>query len=65
MEQDDRIVWLEMFLEYPGQPNSYSKGKAIIDENETYLIILSSNQADWPKFKQEAQEILDSVQLIL
>lgn len=64
-EQDDRIAWLEMFLKYPGQSDSYSKGKALASENETYLVILSSYKTDWPKFEQEAQEIFDSAQLVL
>jgi hypothetical protein len=65
IEQDNEIGWLEMIIEYPGQQSSYSKGKAIISGNETYLIILSSYEADWPKFEQEAQEIFDSAQLVL
>ena len=65
LEQSDEIAWLEMFSEYPGQPNSYSKGKAIFDENATYLVILSVYQTDWPKFEQEAQQILNSAHLIL
>ncbi len=64
-QQDDKIVWLEMALEYPDQPDSYSKVKAAIGENATYLIIFSSHQSDWSKFEQEAQEILDSAHLIL
>jgi len=62
-EQDNETVWLEMALEYPNQPNSHSKGKAIVNESGTYLVIFSSYQTDWPKFEQEAQEILDSAQL--
>ena len=64
-EQDNQIIWLEMALEYPNQPNSYSKGKAIVNESGTYLVIFSSYLADWPKFEQEAEEILDSVQFVL
>lgn len=64
-EQDNQIIWLEMVLEYPNQPNSYSKGKAIVNESGTYLVIFSSYQTDWPKFEQEAEEILESAQLVL
>lgn len=65
LEQNDEIIWLEMVLEYPNQPNSYSKGKVIVDKSGTYLIVFSSYQADWPKFEQEAEEILESAQLVL
>lgn len=63
-EQDNETVWLEMALEYPNQPNSYSKGKAIVNESGTYLVIFSSYQTDWPKFEQEAKEILESAHLV-
>jgi len=64
LEQSDEVAWLEMFSEYTGQPNSYSKGKVIFDENATYLVIFSVYQTDWPKFEQEAQQILESAQLV-
>jgi len=40
-----------------------SKEKIILGENKFYLISIFSLEKDWPEFQDEANEILDSVQL--
>jgi len=64
-ETENGIVWLKIISKFPDQPNFYSKGKVLFNENEIYLVIFTSYQADWPKFEQEAQEILNSAHLVL
>jgi len=65
LETEDDVAWVEMTSKYPNQSIFYSKGKIIFSDEGTYLIISSASQTDWPKFEQEAQEILDSAQLVL
>jgi hypothetical protein len=65
METDNGTGWFEMVSGYPGQPYSYLKGKLLFSENITYLVVFTSYQTSWPKFEQEAQEILDLAQLVL
>ena len=60
----DRIARLEMISKYPDDPGLYSKGQIISSGKEVFLIFLTSPQKDWAHFKEEAEEILDSVQLI-
>ena len=63
--EEDKGGELKIISGYPGQPESCSRGKIIFGQEAIYLVVLSSYQADWPKFEQEAQEILDSAQFIL
>ncbi len=40
----------------------YSKEKIIIDRDKLYLIDVAAPEKDWPEIKDEAKEIIDSVQ---
>jgi len=64
LEEENEGGELKIISGYPGQPESYSRGKVIFDQEVIYLVVLSSYQTDWPKFEQEAQKILDSAQLV-
>ena len=65
LKTENGTAWLEMISRYPNQPSFYSKGKVILGNEKTYLIVLTSPQKDWPQFKEEAEEVLNSAQLLL
>lgn len=61
LETTDYFTSLEMISEKTGEPNFYSKSKIVFTENKTYMIIFSTPQTNWEMFKNEAEEILNSI----
>jgi len=64
VENGEEITWIEMSLKRSGSPDFYSKVKIIFDEQKTYLIIFTAQQVYWPEFEEEANEILNSMELL-
>lgn len=61
LETNNDFAFLGIISESSGQPNFYSKAKIIFLENKTYIIIFTAPQADWEIFKNEAEEIFNSI----
>jgi len=64
IKNEGEIIWLEIVSERSSQPNFYSKGKLIFDEEKTYLILFTVKQTDWSNFEEEANEIFNSAELL-
>jgi hypothetical protein len=62
-EVKDETAWLEMRIGKKETINFYSKEKIIFGKGETYLIAFITLEKDWLKFKKEASEIFDSIQI--
>ncbi|MFH1509581.1 MAG: hypothetical protein ABID67_00310 [Candidatus Nealsonbacteria bacterium] len=64
VENEEEIAWIEISSKRSGSPDFYSKGKFIFDKEKTYLIIFTTQQVYWSKFKEEANKILNSMELL-
>ncbi|GAG20760.1 unnamed protein product [marine sediment metagenome] len=53
---------LEAKYKNENTPKFYLKGEVILGENEIYLITVSVLERDWPTFKEEADQIFNSIQ---
>lgn len=61
--EEENFVWVE-FTSKEKEQTFYSKGKVIIREETAYLVLISAQEESWSFFKQEIQEIFDSVQIL-
>jgi hypothetical protein len=61
-KKENGAAVLEAKYKNEDAPEFYLKGRVILGENETYLITISTPERDWPIFKEEADQIFNSVQ---
>lgn len=65
LEIKDKEARLKARYKKEGETNFISKEKIILGEEKVYLISIFSLERFWPEFEEEAEEILNSTQLIL
>lgn len=61
-KKENGAAVLEAKYKNENAPDFYLKGRVILGENEIYLITVSTPERDWPFFKEEADQIFNSVQ---
>lgn len=64
LKLDEEKGIFEARYEKEGQPSFHSLKKMLKGENKIYLIVILTLEKDWPEFENEANEILNSSQVI-
>lgn len=63
-ERENETALIEMKFKRKMEPNFYAKEKIFFGKEKTYLVAFTTFEKDWPKFEEEAGEILNSIEIL-